>query len=774
MSLPLTGWLGNHRRNGPSVPGDRLGGPGRHRVGQAGRHRAAWAWLRLPARPGPRIVVLAGAAVVITACLELANPGNFWVLFEDLGCAIAPLAGMLALLVTVRQEREYRLFRGSLAACLALTSFGQVVRDVPDAIPGLGLGLIGTMADAANGLGAVLAVSVCVGSLYGRLESSARRTVALDGFIITFAAMTFVVANWLLHSLLPGTDAPILRGALGSDLVIPLLAALFFASAAAIVVAALALRIEPSFGGVWLMPAGIVLLSLAWEGWIARFVAGGADRVEIADFVFPAGVLIAAYGGTTWSLRPGGGERYERLADWIANWLPIAAIAGCALLDVMPRRRPFELDPIAAGTCLVVLLGVTRQRMLQGKEKRASDRLTGEMRERAATAMSLSRLEPAATVEATAERICAEALRIEGIDRVIVFVFGPSGVVPLAQGGPPSRPVPLGQPLPADKGRELREHAEFGVWLESWMTKPAEDDFDQATIASGLRAEALAPLFWEDEPIGLLALGATTAVHARQLGDRLPTLTEFSVMSAAVLGPMLGRRWQRERDRNELETVIATAAFYPVFQPIVDLETRTAVGYEALTRFHDGTRPDLRFVAAEKVGMSIRLESACLKEQLKQARNLPEGRWLSLNVSPGLAIEPDVLMPLLRRAGRPLVLEVTEHVEIDDYQYLLKSLARIRRRVRLAVDDAGAGYAGLRHILELRPQFVKLDISLVRNVDSDRARQAMISGMAHFAADVGCDMIAEGIETPNELEALRLLGVAYGQGYLLGRPEPLR
>jgi predicted signal transduction protein with EAL and GGDEF domain len=103
----------------------------------------------------------------------------------------------------------------------------------------------------------------------------------------------------------------------------------------------------------------------------------------------------------------------------------------------------------------------------------------------------------------------------------------------------------------------------------------------------------------------------------------------------------------------------------------------------------------------------------------------------------------------------------------------MAALDQVRDRARLAVDDAGAGYAGLRHILELRPHFVKLDISLVRNVDNDPARQAMVIGMAHFATYVGCDLIAEGVETANELTTLKLLGVPFGQGYLLGRPAPV-
>jgi len=103
----------------------------------------------------------------------------------------------------------------------------------------------------------------------------------------------------------------------------------------------------------------------------------------------------------------------------------------------------------------------------------------------------------------------------------------------------------------------------------------------------------------------------------------------------------------------------------------------------------------------------------------------------------------------------------------------MAALDQVRPHVLLAVDDAGAGYAGLHHILELGPQFVKLDISLVRNIDSDPARQAMVNGMTRFAESAGCALIAEGIETENELTALKLLNVEYGQGYFLARPAPI-
>jgi EAL domain-containing protein (putative c-di-GMP-specific phosphodiesterase class I) len=110
---------------------------------------------------------------------------------------------------------------------------------------------------------------------------------------------------------------------------------------------------------------------------------------------------------------------------------------------------------------------------------------------------------------------------------------------------------------------------------------------------------------------------------------------------------------------------------------------------------------------------------------------------------------------------------------VADYGALREAVADLGRGVEIAVDDAGAGFASLRHVIELRPDYVKLDITLIRGVGDDDARRALVAGMVHFAAETGCLLVAEGIETEAELEALRQLGVGLGQGYLLGRPGPL-
>jgi EAL domain-containing protein (putative c-di-GMP-specific phosphodiesterase class I) len=120
-----------------------------------------------------------------------------------------------------------------------------------------------------------------------------------------------------------------------------------------------------------------------------------------------------------------------------------------------------------------------------------------------------------------------------------------------------------------------------------------------------------------------------------------------------------------------------------------------------------------------------------------------------------------------------VVLEVTEHAAVADYPAFRAAMAELGPKVRLAVDDAGAGFASLRHILELRPAFVKLDRWLVADLESDDARQAMIVGLRHFARSTGCRLIAEGIETDRELAVLRTLDIPLGQGFLLGRPLPI-
>ncbi len=233
----------------------------------------------------------------------------------------------------------------------------------------------------------------------------------------------------------------------------------------------------------------------------------------------------------------------------------------------------------------------------------------------------------------------------------------------------------------------------------------------------------------------------------------------------------LAHRLAAARDR--IETLIGERAFGPIFQPVVDLSTGATVGYEALTRFADGARPDEVFAAALECGLGIELETATLAAAIEGARRLPRRTWLSLNVSPSLLADVETLDAVLGLRARPIVLEITEHEPIDAYGPLRDAVLRLGPGIRVAVDDAGAGVANFHHLVELRPDFVKIDSDLVRGVEADVGRQAVVAGILHFAAAAGCQVIAEGIETDAELATVTELGVTLGQGYLLGRPAPV-
>jgi EAL domain-containing protein (putative c-di-GMP-specific phosphodiesterase class I) len=257
------------------------------------------------------------------------------------------------------------------------------------------------------------------------------------------------------------------------------------------------------------------------------------------------------------------------------------------------------------------------------------------------------------------------------------------------------------------------------------------------------------------------------------MAEVLPALVEFADITGALIGRSVADRSRITMRRDAILAIIAAEAFHPVFQPIVDIERDVVVGHEALTRFDDGVPPDVRFAEAAALGLDAELELATLAASLSAAKALPAGEWLNLNVSPVLILAGDALRSLFEGTKRRLVLEVTEHSRVASYPLLLQAMTRLGPNVEFAVDDAGAGFASLRHILELRPAFVKLDRWLITDLETDSARQAMIVGLRHFAQATGCRLIAEGIETEDELAILQALRIRLGQGYLLGRPRPI-
>jgi EAL domain-containing protein (putative c-di-GMP-specific phosphodiesterase class I) len=210
-----------------------------------------------------------------------------------------------------------------------------------------------------------------------------------------------------------------------------------------------------------------------------------------------------------------------------------------------------------------------------------------------------------------------------------------------------------------------------------------------------------------------------------------------------------------------------------VFQPIVDVRSGDIVGVEALSQFaaDPGRPPNLWFEEAHRVGLGGRLELLAVQTALDQFDDVPDDLFVSVNLSPEAAVDPSVLRYLDNTNLARLIIEITEHDRADCYNDLCSSLDGLRRAgARVAVDDAGAGFAGLQQILELAPDIIKLDLTLTRGIDSDPVRRSLTKCLLAFAAEIGASIVAEGIETLEELATLRALGVTLGQGYLLGRP----
>lgn len=223
--------------------------------------------------------------------------------------------------------------------------------------------------------------------------------------------------------------------------------------------------------------------------------------------------------------------------------------------------------------------------------------------------------------------------------------------------------------------------------------------------------------------------------------------------------------------RRAIEHLCEPGVITAVVQPIVRPSDLVVVGYEALARmpFDPRRPPDWWLDVASEFGLRKQLELACLAAAI-QLGSPPEGRMLFVNASPSTIADP-ALFDLRADFPERLVVEITEHEAVEDYEFLRNCLAGyLHSGVRLAIDDAGAGYSSLRHVVELSPDYLKLDRELVSGVDEDSNRRALMRAVVAFAREVGTSVIAEGVETRGELDVLRDADVHLVQGYLLARP----
>jgi PAS domain S-box-containing protein len=391
-------------------------------------------------------------------------------------------------------------------------------------------------------------------------------------------------------------------------------------------------------------------------------------------------------------------------------------------------------------------------------------------RERVAFAHALSRLQPRDTPEEAGQEITDAVVELPGIDMAFLMSFEEEGDVRvLGLSAPAGHPFTVGSTVSSEFGAYLRARASTGAWTESRGDTRTETHRDTWN-ALGLEGVVYAPIGNDEGLIGVMGIGTLDAKVAARIESQLPAATEFAAAAQNLLvGPLATRRRVRV-SRRRVQRIIETGSFNTVFQPIVDLATGDAIGFEGLTRFEDGSRPDLVFAEASTSGTGLDLEAATLERTISASAGLPAGPWLSLNVSAALILERERLARILVRRTRPIVLEITEHDVIADYLAVRATVPLLGPDVRLAVDDAGAGVANFTHIVELRPDFVKIDIGLVRGVNHDLTRQALIVGLRHFARATNGWLIAEGVETEEERQTLIGLGLNLGQGYLFGRP----
>jgi len=254
----------------------------------------------------------------------------------------------------------------------------------------------------------------------------------------------------------------------------------------------------------------------------------------------------------------------------------------------------------------------------------------------------------------------------------------------------------------------------------------------------------------------------------------LEVMRAFASLSADQVNSKLMADTIAQMKREAIEEILDETAFEIALQPITRLKDNGVAGYEALCRFSSQPyrAPNLWFDDAAEVGLQADLELHVIDQALKLLPDLPQGCYLAVNTSPA-TLASGKIGPLARAAGGArVIIEITEHDAIEDLDMLLHEIDRLREcGARIAIDDAGAGYSGLQQIVRIRPDVIKLDMSLTQDIDKDLARRSLASAMVQFARDTNAHVVAEGIETEAEMRTLRQLGVEMGQGYHLGRPE---
>lgn len=327
------------------------------------------------------------------------------------------------------------------------------------------------------------------------------------------------------------------------------------------------------------------------------------------------------------------------------------------------------------------------------------------------------------------------------------------------------------------------------LWCDDAETDPRVDP--DACRRIGLRSMLVVPLLHEDKAIGVLKVVSPYASAYGRADIR--SMEMMATLVGAVLGHAIryaglvkeyeqrleaerGEAAERSAVNARLDALLREGNIELVFQPVIRLSDGAVVGYESLCRFPGAERrsPARWFADAVKAGRALELELLAAGKALQALTRLPPATRLSINVSPETIVAEAFARLLSGHDISRLVIEITEHSDVEDYERLRVAVQRLQHRgAQLAIDDTGAGFASLRHVLHLAPDIIKLDISLTHGIEHDRRRQTLASAILTFAVGTQAVVVVEGIETREVLEMLKQLGVHYGQGYYLGRPAPM-
>ena len=373
------------------------------------------------------------------------------------------------------------------------------------------------------------------------------------------------------------------------------------------------------------------------------------------------------------------------------------------------------------------------------------------------------------------ERILSLARAALDMDVALVGSFDGEYVIQAIDGESEFFDLEPGSRIPAEKTycQRMIQGA-----LPHLVTDALEDERTAdlpVTRESGIGAYVGVPIrLWDGTLYGTLCCLSRSAE---------PSLNERDVRFLRVLAEILADQLDREQLESEkrklewsrIRAVLDRGSVDVEFQPVFDLNDCKIVSLEALARFwtEPMRSPAAWFAEAAEVGLGTELELAAITSALERLADFPPDVALALNVSPATALDWRFVDLVIDFAPQ-LVIEITEHAQVDDYDALQVALAPLRKRgAKLAIDDVGAGFANLRHILRLAPDIVKLDLSLTSEIARDPAREALASSLVGFASGVGASIAAEGISSDEDLTLLRSLGVNYGQGFYLARPSPL-